>query len=99
MHRTPLHYCAAAGDLESAKALIDAGGSSNIQDADFATPLHLAIDEDHDEIFDILVASKADVNVGNVKIGLDSSPLLDAAHKGNHELTLKLLDARADVNL
>lgn len=98
LHRTPLHYCAETGHLQSVVALLDARASPNTQDAEFMTPLHLAIDEDHEDVVDAILSRRADVNLGNIKLGLDSSPLLNAAYLGDRAMIAKLVGARADVN-
>lgn len=97
-HRTPLHYCCHEGDLDSARLLIQGKADMNIQDAQFKTSLHLAIEEDNDPIIDVLLQSGADVNLCSIESGMKNSPLMDAAHKGKHVLAEKLVRAGANVN-
>jgi len=100
-HRTPLHYCCTEGLEEQAKmlpVLIQAKADLDIQDGQGKTPLHLAIEENHGKFVDILLRSKADVNLGNLSSNFRNSPLMDAAHEGQSDVALKLIAARADVN-
>jgi len=48
---------------------------------------------------DLLLAARADVNLGNHQIGMDSSVLHWAAHSGDVPLARKALSAGAQVNL
>jgi len=98
-HRTPLHYCCAAvGDAVVAAVLIQAGAKLDVQDSQFKTPLHLAIEEGHTDVIDVLLRAKANVNLGNMESGMKNTPLMDAAHAGKCELAEKLIAAKADVN-
>merc|ERR1711879_1008270 len=85
-HRTPLHYACFNGDAEVAKVLLDANASIDVRDAQWKTPLHLAIDEDRDDCIDLLLGSGADMNLGNQSSGMESSSLMDAAASGKVEL-------------
>merc|ERR1719433_1439001 len=51
------------------------------------------------EVVDILLHSEAAVDLGNYRIGLNSSPLLDAAYRNDQQVALKLIRARANINL
>lgn len=100
-HRAPLHYCCAEGSEEQAKilpVLIQAKADLDIQDGEGKTPLHLAIEENHDQFVDILLWSKANVDLGNLSSNMKNSPLMDAAHEGQCDVALKLILARADIN-
>lgn len=97
-HRTPLHYLCLEGDAEGVSMLIRSGAKLDIQDAQFKTPLHLAIEEGHSAIITSLLDAQADVNLGNIESGMQNTPLMDAAHKGKHELMGQLISARADIN-
>eukprot|EP00746_Dinoflagellata_sp_MGD_P151986 gnl/MRDRNA2_/MRDRNA2_83365_c0_seq4.p1 gnl/MRDRNA2_/MRDRNA2_83365_c0~~gnl/MRDRNA2_/MRDRNA2_83365_c0_seq4.p1 ORF type:complete len:374 (+),score=70.67 gnl/MRDRNA2_/MRDRNA2_83365_c0_seq4:131-1252(+) len=101
-HRTPLHYCCAEGLEEQAKmlpALIRAKADLDIQDGQGKTPLHLAIEENNGKFVDILLRSRADVNLGNLSSNFQNSPLMDAAHEGQCDLAMRLISARAAVNM
>lgn len=99
-HRTPLHYCAAWNYLSAAKALLKASASLDIIDAQYKTPLHLAIDEQAShEMVTLLLSSKADPDKGNIEIGMTSSYLMVAARNGDAQLASALINAKADINL
>jgi ankyrin repeat protein len=97
-HRAPLHYACSAGDTAAAKLLLEAKANANIQDAQWQTPLHLAIDAEHEDCIDLLLSSGADTSLGNQSSGLDNSPLMDAAAAGKTELVKKLIASKADIN-
>jgi len=97
-HRTALHYSCLEGDLESAGLLVQARADLNIQDGQRKTPLHLAIEENHGLVIDLMLQSGSDVDMGCLESGLKNSPLMDAAHSGKHMLVGKLLAAGANVN-
>jgi len=98
-HRSPLHYSAEAGHVQITKVLLKAKANPDIPDGERKVPLHLAIEENHTEVVDILLHSKAATDLGNYRIGLNSSPLLDAVYRNDHEMALKLIRARANINL
>eukprot|EP00931_Biecheleriopsis_adriatica_P097081 TRINITY_DN7083_c1_g2_i1.p1 TRINITY_DN7083_c1_g2~~TRINITY_DN7083_c1_g2_i1.p1 ORF type:complete len:506 (-),score=70.28 TRINITY_DN7083_c1_g2_i1:19-1536(-) len=97
-HRTPLHYTCLEGDLESSRLLVQSGADMNIQDGQRKTPLHLAIEEDHEVIIDFLLQSGVAVDLCSLSSGMKNSPLLDAARNGKHILAKKLLASGANVN-
>jgi len=97
-HRTPLHYCCLDGYLEIARLLLQGTADLNVQDAQFKAPVHLAIEEGHDAIIDLLLQSGAAVDLCTLESGMKNSPLMDAAHTGKHVLAEKLIRAGADVN-
>lgn len=96
-HRTPLHF-AATESAEICEMLLDHNADPNILDGQYYQALHLAIEEDQEDVIDVLLARGADVNTGNSTIGLTSSPLIDAAFRNNLALARKLIAARADLN-
>mmetsp|Transcript_78261 Transcript_78261/g.135785 ORF Transcript_78261/g.135785 Transcript_78261/m.135785 type:complete len:383 (-) Transcript_78261:56-1204(-) len=97
-HRTPLHYLCLEGDAAAAKLLLQAKAEIDIQDAQWKTPLHLAIDAEQMDCIDLLLGSGANANLGNQSAGMDNSPLMGAASAGNVELVQKLIAAKADIN-
>mmetsp|Transcript_16935 Transcript_16935/g.28595 ORF Transcript_16935/g.28595 Transcript_16935/m.28595 type:complete len:240 (-) Transcript_16935:146-865(-) len=52
--RTPLHYAAVCGQMETVKALMAMGGSVLAQDADGRTPLHYAEINGHEAVVSFL---------------------------------------------
>jgi len=99
-HRTPLHYTCLGQDADSAALaamLIKADAQVDNQDVQFKPLLHLAI-EGLDDIIDLLLSGRADVNLGNMESGMNNSPLMDAAKAGNQKLVGKLITARADIS-
>jgi ankyrin repeat protein len=77
---------------------IEARADLNQLDSQYKQPLHLAIEEKLPDIVDLLLAAKANVNDGNIDLGLNSYPLVDAAHRGDAQLAKKLIAARSDIN-
>eukprot|EP00440_Ansanella_granifera_P015539 gb/GFBE01016888.1/.p1 GENE.gb/GFBE01016888.1/~~gb/GFBE01016888.1/.p1 ORF type:complete len:381 (+),score=89.32 gb/GFBE01016888.1/:1-1143(+) len=97
-HRTPLHYCCLEGDLESAKLLVQGNADLDLQDAQFKSPLHLAIEEGNDHVIDFLLEAGAVPDLCSIESGMKNSPLMDAAMSGKLALAEKLIRAGADVN-
>merc|ERR1712194_253427 len=98
LHRSALHY-AAMSSTELTRILIHAQADINQADAQCKQPLHLAIEERLGDVVDLLLANRADVNTGNISIGLSSSPLTEATYTGDIALMSKLIAARADLNV
>lgn len=95
--RTPLHNCAAKGDIGILKGLLgNKNVNPNILDKDLCTPLCLAIREEKFEVAKLLIESdKVDVNLGG---GIYGSPLHLAVVKLECWLIKALLERNADVN-
>mmetsp|Transcript_126823 Transcript_126823/g.283485 ORF Transcript_126823/g.283485 Transcript_126823/m.283485 type:complete len:383 (+) Transcript_126823:67-1215(+) len=96
-HRSALHY-AATSSKELTMILLEARADVNQADAQDKQPLHLAMEEDLADVVDVVLANGAEVNTGNISIGLSSSPLNEATHAGNIDLMEKLIEARSDLN-
>jgi len=96
-HRSALHY-ASESSAELTKILLEARADVNLKDAQAKQPLHLAIEARLLEVVDLLLEGKADVNTGNHALGLNSTPLIDAAYRSDCELVRKLIVASSDVN-
>ena len=92
-----IHDAAKSGDLEKVKALLkdnpDLSLSKNDNDD---TALHFAALKGHNDIVELLLTNKADVNAKD-KDGL--SPLLLAANGGYPDVVQSLLTAKADVSV
>ena len=87
---------ARAGDLEVVKRYLAAGADVNFRNQLGFTPLHVAAQEGHNRIAELLIAKGANLNTTGRLIGttpLDSAALL--GHKGMVEL---LIHSGADVN-
>lgn len=97
-HRTPLHYACVEDNAEAVSLLIESGAKLDVQDAQCKTPLHLAIDEERAGIIEILLRSQADVNLGNLEDGMQTSPLITASKNGRSDLVVALIGARANVD-
>jgi len=90
-----LHDAAAEGDLTLVRQLIDLGADVNEQlESDGSTPLYCAVVENHAEIAALLLAHKANPDVGKQGV----TPLCEAASAGRLPLLRTLLGAGADVN-
>ena len=80
------------GSIEEVKQHLAAGTDVNAKDTNFMTPLHIAANNGHKEVAELLIAEGADVNAKGV-IGI--TPLHYALTKEIAEL---LIDKGADVN-
>lgn len=79
-----IHQAAADGDVERVRALIKANPEAvNARDKNSATPLIWAVSEGRKEVVELLIASKADVNV---RLGKSVTPLSLAKDKAIIEL-------------
>ena len=86
---------AKAGDSRGAHALLARGGDANAADADGATALHWAAENDDPELTAALLKAGARARVVN-RHGI--APLHLAASNGNASIFQQLLAAGADVN-
>lgn len=97
--RTPLHWAAVTGKLDLAVALLDGVGCqpANVKATTGRgrTSLHLAAENDHVEIVEVLLACGA-----NTEAASDGywTPLLNAAQNGHDKVVDLLLGANAEVN-
>jgi len=89
-----LHETAKQGNVAQVKALITSS-TINTQNEEGHTPLYAAIDQDHLEVVELLVAKGADVKITD-KYGY--TPLHVAASHGQKEIVALLLFAGASVN-
>merc|ERR1712232_406490 len=55
-HRTPLHYVCMEGDVAAATLLLQANAKIDIGDAQYKTPLHLAMEADQQDCIDVLLS-------------------------------------------
>ena len=64
--QTPLHLCCAQGRLYAVTCLLHKGANPNPQTTDtLSTPLHLAVQHDHEDISRLLLAFGADTSIVN----------------------------------
>eukprot|EP00746_Dinoflagellata_sp_MGD_P067307 gnl/MRDRNA2_/MRDRNA2_27783_c0_seq1.p1 gnl/MRDRNA2_/MRDRNA2_27783_c0~~gnl/MRDRNA2_/MRDRNA2_27783_c0_seq1.p1 ORF type:complete len:423 (-),score=105.31 gnl/MRDRNA2_/MRDRNA2_27783_c0_seq1:114-1382(-) len=102
LHRTPLHYAVHDGLLGAVTLLLEGSRGAkivNIRDADYKTAFHLALEHDHRAIVDALLQANADVNLGNLDLGLTTSPLMDAVYRNDLPMASMLVAANAKLDL
>ena len=58
---TPLHWAVKAGQIESAKLLLDAGAEPNVKDQMGHTPVLLAVE--HPKLLALLIANGGEVSI------------------------------------
>ncbi len=98
---TPLALAARLGQIEAARALLDAGATAGAVSADGATPLHHAARHGQPEIAALLLERRADVDAADSR---GETPLLAAARSLEPEArrVAELLEdagAAADLNV
>lgn len=94
--RTPLHYCAKFGSIKICKLLLKLGAEMNNTDRFGNTPLHIAFNYNHMEIFyEIGSSCQCDLNKPN---GKGRSVLLLACIENNVDVVKWLLAKGANVN-
>ena len=83
------------GDLEIAGLLVGGGADASVADTNGQTPLHHAIERQHEAVARLLIGKGADVTIAD---GRGETPL-HAAAKGGHEAVARLLiDEGADAS-
>ncbi|XP_061389135.1 rabankyrin-5 [Musca vetustissima] len=87
---SPLHLCAQWGLVKVLQNLIDHGANVNALDAENKTPLHVAIENQHEEIISILLCHPGiDLKIRD-KHG--NTPFATALTKRNHRAAQRILD-------
>ncbi len=84
------------GELSKAKDFISKGADVNIKNKDGKTPLHIAVENNYEDIVKLLLQKNADVNA---KDNNGNTPLHIAVEKGNYFVIKELLKAGADKNI
>lgn len=96
---TALTYALQNADSPLIKVIIEKA-AINIRDASGNAPLHLALKQNKDDIFKLLMEKNADVNVPGRATGKtnDQTVLYLAVARGDEELVKQLLERGADPN-
>jgi len=97
-HRSALHYAAEQGRTGIMRLLLDARAEVNVQDAQYKMPLHLAAENSEGDAVRMLIDNRADMNSGHMEIGLNTSPLIDAAYRDDQALMQLLINAKASLD-
>jgi ankyrin repeat protein len=93
---TPLFAAASAGDVPTVKTALDKNPCVlTATEWDSATLLHVAVQQNHDSLVQLLVADGADVNALTDD---HLTPLHMAAQNGNIAIARFLLEHRAKIN-
>jgi ankyrin repeat protein/Mg2+ and Co2+ transporter CorA len=98
--RTPLHWACATGKTHFAELLLNSTQASSRRYIDAVelrnkTALHVATAHDREDVIDLLLQHKADVNA---KSDGGWTPLHNACEKGCEKIVRMLLTAGADIN-
>ncbi len=91
----PLHWAIGDGNVDSVRALIEAGADVNAKDVRGATALHQAAYGNNVAVAAVLIEAGADVNAKNVR---GATALHQAAYGNNAAVAAVLIEAGADVN-
>jgi ankyrin repeat protein len=83
------------GELSKVKDFVNKGADINIKNKDGKTPLHIAVENNYEDIIKFLLENKADVNV---KDNEGNTPLHIAIKKGNYFVIKELIKFGADKN-
>lgn len=96
---TPLTFAVQNCEFKTVKVLAEKTNISE-QDKFGQTPLHLALSQNKEEIFDYLLENGADINIGGAKGTLKNQTVLYlAVTRGREDLAQKLLERGANPNI
>lgn len=96
-NRTPLlAACSTSGCEEAARLLLEAGANTEARNQNGATSLMMAVLTKNEEMVDLLVAHKAQLDDTGFK---GMTPLMWAANLGARNIVKKLLDAGANGDI
>jgi len=94
--KADIHSAVKAGNVLLTELLIaKAGGEVNIENEDGSTPLHLASENGHVEVANILIQAGGEVNKKDVA---DRTPLHWASGNGHAEVVKSLIQGGGEVN-
>ncbi|KAK8877827.1 hypothetical protein M9Y10_004590 [Tritrichomonas musculus] len=95
-NETLLHCAIESHNVEAAKMLIDNGCSIDARTLNFQdSPINLAIQEEQEEIFQMLVSKGANIEIENFE---GETPIFTAIRYGNVKFVEKLISLKANVN-
>jgi ankyrin repeat protein len=95
-----IHEAAAGGNIKRVKQHLVEGVDVNAKFKDGWTPLHMAAEEGHREIVDLLIAKGADINAtAGAGAGVGWTPLHEAAEEGHKKVVGLLILKGADINV
>lgn len=97
--KSHLFLAADKGNADAVKALLAAGGNKDAPDVFGTTPLMASVVQNHNEVSQILIDAKADVNAQQPEAWGGFTAIIHASQKGNAVLLSALLKAKANPNL
>ncbi|KAK7074366.1 hypothetical protein SK128_009451 [Halocaridina rubra] len=100
--KAPLHIAARTGSVKVLKMLIGNGADATAIDEDGYTPLHVAVENNNDDVVDELLKHQENKNENfsdllDVPNNAQKTSLHFAAHTGNLDIFKRLLEAGADI--
>ncbi|MEO0202771.1 MAG: ankyrin repeat domain-containing protein [candidate division WOR-3 bacterium] len=84
------------GELSKTKDFINKGADINIKNNNGKTPLHIAVENEYEDIVKLLLEKNVDVNI---KDNEGNTPLHKAVKNGNYFIIKELLKFGADKNI
>lgn len=90
-----IHEAASCGNLALMQLLEQAGAKLNALDSYGCNPLHIACENENEELIDFLIEKNNDVNQRNCD---GDTPLHFACAEDNPKIVEKLIEAGADIN-
>jgi ankyrin repeat protein len=90
-----IYTFARLGDLDRVRACLEKGADVNARDPNGQTALHVAVNNEHRDVAELLISKGADVNA---KDGRGDTPLICAVEKGDRNTVTLLVTKGADVN-
>ena len=94
---TPLHKACAKGDEAQVRSLLESGENIEAKDADFMTPLQVAVHKNRYNVACILIDHKANVEAQSKFWGKAQLPIFLAAANRNEAMVRLLVDNGADI--